>query len=203
MLRRSVIKTGPSAETLSPLSRSIPAAPPVSGQVKAETLPTEPLSRDDNASEKGLHENAVNSDMADAPGISAHTAVPDHSSGSGQVSTRDASFGPAAGSGQFSVSLQGSHGSSGFDEAFREKIRGSIQRNLVYPYLARKRRMEGTVLVQFSIDRKGMAGHIRVVKGSGYPILDSAARETVNKAAPFSPVAGNIEIPITFRLKNQ
>jgi len=115
--------------------------------------------------------------------------------------------GPSSGlgTGDFSATTgSGDRGQGGAasDLTFRQKIRGAIRSNLIYPYLARKRRIEGTVLVQFSIDHKGMAEHISVVKGSGYPILDSAARETVIKASPFPAANKTIEIPITFELKD-
>jgi TonB family protein len=93
-------------------------------------------------------------------------------------------------------------GGTASDLTFRQKIRAAIRSNLIYPYLARKRRMAGTVRVQFRIDHKGIARHISIVQGSGYPMLDSAARETVIKASPFPAADKTIEIPITFELKD-
>lgn len=81
------------------------------------------------------------------------------------------------------------------------KIRALIEKNLVYPYIALKRQMEGTVLAEFSINAAGRPEKIRITKSSGFSILDSAAEKTIIKASPFPVVAGSIEIPITFRLE--
>ena len=81
-------------------------------------------------------------------------------------------------------------------------IRQSIEKALIYPLLAKKRGMEGTVLTEFTISSRGYAENIRIVRSSGYGILDAAARDTVLKASPFTAARGTIEIPITFRLKN-
>jgi len=108
-----------------------------------------------------------------------------------------------------SVSAMQGSGSGGYgkrgqepSDSFRQAIHNAIQRNLVYPYIARKRRMEGTVLVEFKINQRGVPEDFRIVRSSGHSILDAAAKETVVKASPF-PAAGNtIEIPITFLLKD-
>jgi TonB family protein len=60
--------------------------------------------------------------------------------------------------------------------------------------------MEGTVLVDFMINHRGTAEKVRVLKGSGYALLDSSAMETVVKASPFPVVNISIEVPITYRL---
>jgi len=93
---------------------------------------------------------------------------------------------------------QGSPG----DASLRQKIRDAIQSNLVYPYIARKRRIEGTVLVAFRINQTGMPEDIRILRGSGYSMLDTAARETLIKASPFPAASKTVEIPIRFLLKD-
>ena len=82
-------------------------------------------------------------------------------------------------------------------------IRAAIERNLTYPYRAVRRKIEGTVMAEFSISRKGLPVNVRVSRSSGHDILDSAAEETIIKAAPFPPIEGEIEVPVTFRLKNR
>lgn len=86
------------------------------------------------------------------------------------------------------------------DPSLKQIIRGTLQNNLVYPYMARKRRMEGTVLVDFRINRKGVAENVRVVKGSGFALLDSAAMQTVVRSSPFPLANYSIEVPITYQL---
>jgi TonB family protein len=92
-------------------------------------------------------------------------------------------------------------GSAG-NASLRQIIRAALQANLVYPYIARKKQMEGSVMVSFRINRSGNPEAIRIMKGSGYSILDSAARETVVKASPFPAVNNTVEVPIIFTLKN-
>ncbi len=84
-----------------------------------------------------------------------------------------------------------------------EIIRSSIDKAKRYPEIAKKRGWEGTVIAEFSIDRKGVPENITIVRGSGYEILDSAARDTIIKASPLPVIKGKLEIPITFRLKKE
>jgi len=79
-------------------------------------------------------------------------------------------------------------------------IRNAIERAKIYPLLARKRKMEGTVITGFTIDNKGQPQNIKIEKSSGYDILDSAAIRIVINAAPLACVKGEITIPISFRL---
>ena len=93
------------------------------------------------------------------------------------------------------------HGSAG-DASLGQIIRAALQANLVYPYIARKKQMEGSVTVSFRINQTGNPEAIRILKGSGYSILDAAARDTVVKASPFPARNNSVEVPITFTLKD-
>jgi TonB family protein len=93
------------------------------------------------------------------------------------------------------------YGSAG-NASLHQKIRAALQANLVYPYIARKKQMEGSVMVSFRVDQRGKPEAIRILKGSGYSILDSAARDTVVKASPFPAMNRSVEVPITFTLKD-
>lgn len=88
------------------------------------------------------------------------------------------------------------------DAALRQVIRAALQANLVYPYIARKKRMEGSVTVSFRINQTGNPEAIRILKGSGHSILDAAARDTVVKASPFPARNNSVKVPITFTLKD-
>ncbi len=79
-------------------------------------------------------------------------------------------------------------------------IRNAIENAKKYPFLARKRKIEGTVIMEFTIDNKGYPQNIKVRKSSGYEILDSSAIKIVRNAAPLPYVKGEINIPISFRL---
>jgi TonB family protein len=129
-----------------------------------------------------------------------HDAVQSAGSGVGQG-------GAGAGAEGVSIYMNGSSGSPGSASAFgsgvnpTQLIREAIERAKVYPELARKRRQEGVVVTEFSINAHGLPENIRVTKSSGFSLLDSAARDTILKAAPFPVVEGRIEIPINFILK--
>lgn len=97
--------------------------------------------------------------------------------------------------------LQGMHGAARGNDSLSTKIRELIERAKTYPALAKKRKQEGTVVTEFSINTKGLPENIRVVTSSGFSLLDSAARDTIVKAAPFPPVRDRIEVPISFVLQ--
>jgi len=79
-------------------------------------------------------------------------------------------------------------------------IRNAIDRAKIYPLLARKRKIEGTVIMEFIINNKGYPQDIRIEKSSEHEILDSAAIKTVKNAAPLPHTQGKIIIPIRFKL---
>ena len=81
-------------------------------------------------------------------------------------------------------------------------IRAAIEKAKTYPILARKKKIEGTVITEFAINAKGFPENVRVRKSSGHEILDSAALNIISKAAPFPQIKEPIEIPITFSLTN-
>jgi len=82
-------------------------------------------------------------------------------------------------------------------------IRTAIEKALIYPPLAKKRGIEGTVTAGFSINSRGYPENIKILRTSGHEILDSAAIDTVTRASPLPFIKGNIEIPITFILKKE
>jgi len=96
-----------------------------------------------------------------------------------------------------------SRGPQGGDENNIRRIQELIERTKIYPQLARKRRQQGTAVVRFSIDTKGLPLDINILRSSGFTLLDSAARDIITRAAPFPYVKGAIEVPITFRLRDE
>jgi protein TonB len=81
-------------------------------------------------------------------------------------------------------------------------IREMILKHLVYPPLAKKMRWQGDVIVSFIVTRNGCAEDIRIVKSSGYRILDTNVMETIKEIQPFPkpPVRAEIIIPVSYRL---
>ncbi len=80
-------------------------------------------------------------------------------------------------------------------------IKAAIERAKNYPPMARKRGIEGTATTEFIINDRGYPEDIRIVRSSGWEILDNAAKNTILRASPFPLVKGGIEVPITFRIE--
>jgi protein TonB len=83
------------------------------------------------------------------------------------------------------------------------EIRRRIQGAVVYPPLARLRRLEGSTLVRFEIEHDGTPRRVEVHRSSGMPTLDRAATGAVTAAAPLPWVYGRLEVPVRFRLEDR
>lgn len=82
-------------------------------------------------------------------------------------------------------------------------IRDLITKNLGYPPAARKFGWKGSLTVTFVICEGGRVENIRVVKSSGYKILDDNAVNTIKSIQPFPrpPAKAEIVIPIEYRFE--
>ena len=80
------------------------------------------------------------------------------------------------------------------------RIRERIQAAVVYPPLARLRRLEGVAQVRFSIAVDGNPQDLSVAGSTGHAILDRAALAAVEAAAPLPWVYGLLEVPVRFEL---
>ncbi len=81
-------------------------------------------------------------------------------------------------------------------------IRELIQKNLLYPRIARRMGWTGKVVVAFTVCKGGYVKDIEVIKGTGFAVLDRNAVETIRQASPFPdpPVEAKIIVPIAYRL---
>jgi len=77
-----------------------------------------------------------------------------------------------------------------------------------YPYNARLHHQEGTVRLEFSMDRAGNVLSYRVVGSSGFAELDEAARAMIRDAQPLPPVPASypgttldLVLPLVFSLR--
>lgn len=85
------------------------------------------------------------------------------------------------------------------------EVRKCIERAKFYPREAKRKLISGAVSVDFYIDENGFANNIRIIKPSGFSILDSTANEIILRASPFpKPNNGNckyyIQTTILFKL---
>lgn len=69
--------------------------------------------------------------------------------------------------------------------------------NLNYPDEARRRKLEGSLVLTVAINKDGSLERIDIIRSSGQPVLDDAATRIVKLSAPFTPVPqGKEEIDI-------
>jgi protein TonB len=97
-------------------------------------------------------------------------------------------------------------GRESFSEA-RYHGEGLSNRKPVYPYAARRRGLEGRVVLGVTVTSDGSAAAVEVVSSSGSALLDQAALQAV-QGWRFIPaqrngqaVSGRVQVPITFRLE--
>ncbi|WP_099866382.1 energy transducer TonB [Pararhizobium haloflavum] len=71
---------------------------------------------------------------------------------------------------------------------YQGQVRSRLLRALRYPSAARRDRLSGQVQVTFTVSANGSVSGIAVTGSSGSPVLDQAAVQTVQRAAPFPAI---------------
>lgn len=81
-------------------------------------------------------------------------------------------------------------------------IRSLIMREISYPSTAKNKGLSGVVVVTFRVLKDGRAEDVRVLRSSGYGLLDGNAVQSVLKAQPFPPppVSAELVIPISYKI---
>lgn len=82
-------------------------------------------------------------------------------------------------------------------------IREIIMKNITYPERARRMGWEGKVILSFVISETGSVNDVRILKSSGYPVLDEAAKEALFKINQFQKKQERllVQLPVEFRLR--
>ncbi len=70
---------------------------------------------------------------------------------------------------------------------WQSQILGRLEHFKQYSRDAQRRRLFGTVQVQFQVNRQGQVLAVAVVQGSGHDLLDDEAVATVRRASPLPP----------------
>jgi protein TonB len=89
-----------------------------------------------------------------------------------------------------------------FDRAVSE-LRMRIMEKMVYPQAARRRNIEGVVLIYLELDAAGELVELRILKTSDSSLLDRAALTLVRKVTPYEhglEKEFSVEIPIRYSL---
>jgi TonB family protein len=82
-------------------------------------------------------------------------------------------------------------------------IRQTIMRNIRYPEKARRMGLEGKVLLSFTLFETGIIKDVKVIRSSGFPILDESAKDALVKTK-FSrkiPTQLFVILPVEYRLE--
>jgi periplasmic protein TonB len=83
-------------------------------------------------------------------------------------------------------------------------MRKAISMAWVYPVTAAHRGMQGVVEILWVIEKDGSVSKLRVLKSSGYRVLDDAALEAIRISSPFAPLPegfGKERLPLHFSFR--
>jgi TonB family protein len=67
-------------------------------------------------------------------------------------------------------------------------MRKAIEMVWVYPSEAWRRGIQGTVRIEMTIQKTGQVTNLKVIKSSGFEVLDNAILEAIRLASPFAPL---------------
>ena len=139
-------------------------------------------------------------------------AQPSSSSSTGSAATSSAgrSYGRGSGTGTGRGTGAGSGAGSGSGSIlgnYLYQVRQLLERHKEYPAMARRRRLEGVVVLRFTIGANGDIRSQSISRSSRQPVLDQAAQETIKRVGRFPPIPIalqksqlTIEVPLAFRL---
>ena len=88
------------------------------------------------------------------------------------------------------------------------QLRAWLERHKEYPHRARQRRIEGTALLVFVMDRQGNVLSHHIERSSGDRSLDSAVEQMIERAQPLPEVPDafrqarlEVRVPVQFTLR--
>ncbi|MGC2423276.1 MAG: TonB family protein [Nitrospirota bacterium] len=73
-------------------------------------------------------------------------------------------------------------------------LKQRIEEGWEYPDIARRDGIQGDLVMQFTIQKSGKVTDVAILKSSGYPMLDEAAKKALFDASPFNPLPDNWKI---------
>jgi protein TonB len=77
----------------------------------------------------------------------------------------------------------------------------------VYPWVARRRHYQGTVLLDVRVTAQGIVAEVKVARSSGYPVLDRSALKSVRRwrfepaRRGSRPIETWVQVPVRFELE--
>ena len=178
---------------------ALPVAPPVATPVTALPAEIPPSNPSDVAAESPAPAAGI---AGPFPGASAHPVTHGFAAGSPPSALPDARAVTAEAGGPAGTGSPSGNTGAGRPLGDFAGIRDGIQRRIAYPAMARRMGWEGQVVVTFLLLPDGSVRDIRVVQGSGHPVLDRNAVDAVRNASPFPrpPAEAKIVTPVVYRL---
>lgn len=139
-----------------------------------------------------------------SPAPAESAPAPSVAGSAGQSGTQASSnAGPAT-----SASQSAGGGMPGSSADYLALVQAWLERHKEYPRRAQLRRIEGTAVLRFVMDREGKLVSYRLERGSGHSVLDEAVREMIERASPFPPLPPEIQqanlelvVPVSFYLR--
>ena len=124
------------------------------------------------------------------------------SGGSGTATTGQGGSGRAGNGGTGLASRGGGGGTEAGEGAagLLRSIRRQIEQARIYPEVARREGIQGTVELRFRIAGDGSVEAVEILRSSGSVVLDEASQQTIRRAAPYPLVRGWIRLPLSYRL---
>lgn len=124
----------------------------------------------------------------------------DHGTGTGT--------GGGEGTGQGGYGGGTGRGTSDAMAAYLGQVRRKLERYRKYPSAARSQRLEGVVMMHFTLNRQGQVVGSKMVSSSGHPILDDEAQALIYRVNPLPAFPKqltlnvlDITVPIQFALR--
>ena len=88
------------------------------------------------------------------------------------------------------------------------RVVSRLQRQKRYPSSAKRKKLQGTAVIAFTIQKNGRIAGVRLKRGSGHSVLDKEVLAMVRRASPFPPIPTNagrrkisVSVPISFRVR--
>jgi len=77
---------------------------------------------------------------------------------------------------------------------YQDMVKQKIESCRRYPNWAKKQGFEGSVYLKFTILSTGFTKDIKIIKSSGFNILDKEAISTIKRAQPFPPIPEEMKV---------
>ena len=99
-------------------------------------------------------------------------------------------------------------GETALPDDYLLRLQSWLERHKDYPRQARRRRLQGTVLLFFVMSREGKVLHHEIRRSSGYKMLDREAQAMIERAQPLPPLPVSVSgaqlellLPVRFALR--